>query len=86
MKDSTNTKPAAISIRSLTKYYRGLKALDSVSFDVEEGDFFGFLGPNGAGKTTTISAITGLANFQSGEVRVFGYDVVKDYRIARRLI
>ncbi|MBI4430327.1 MAG: ABC transporter ATP-binding protein [Candidatus Omnitrophica bacterium] len=76
----------AISVRNLTKYYKALKAVDDISFEIREGDFFGFLGPNGAGKTTTISVITGLANFKAGEVRVFGYDVVADYRITRRLI
>ncbi len=45
-----------------------------------------FLGPNGAGKTTTIHSITGLSNFQHGSIRVFGMDVVKDYRKTRALI
>jgi ABC-2 type transport system ATP-binding protein len=53
---------------------------------VGKGEIFGFLGPNGAGKTTTISVITGLANYQEGEVRVFGQDVRADYRKARALI
>ena len=76
----------AVSISSLTKFYRRFKALDRVSFDVQEGDFFGFLGPNGAGKTTTISALTGLANFQEGTIRVFGHDVLREYRKSRALI
>jgi len=76
----------AISIQSLVKFYRQFKALDQVSFEVREGDFFGFLGPNGAGKTTTISAITGLANFQEGTIRVFGHDVLQEYRESRALI
>lgn len=77
---------AAVSIQSLTKFYRRFKALDGVSFEVQEGDFFGFLGPNGAGKTTTISAVTGLANFHGGSIRVFSHDVVGDYRRSRALI
>ena len=76
----------AISIKGLTKYYRAFRALNQISFEVREGDFFGFLGPNGAGKTTTISAITGLANYKEGEIRVFGHDVTRDYRAARALI
>lgn len=76
----------AISIQSLTKFYRRFKALDQVSFEVKEGDFFGFLGPNGAGKTTTISAVTGLANFQGGTIEVFGHNVKSDYRESRALI
>ena len=76
----------AISIQSLTKFYRRFKALDQVSFEVREGDFFCFLGPNGSGKTTTISVVTGLANYQGGKVEVFGHDVCSDYRKSRALI
>lgn len=76
----------AISIHNLTKFYKNFKALDDVSFDVREGEFFGFLGPNGAGKTTTISAITGLVNFQSGSVKIFGHEVMGDYRKSRSLV
>ena len=79
-------QPFAIEIQNLTKFYKKFQALKGISFSVNEGDFFGFLGPNGAGKTTTISVVTGLANFNSGSVRVFGYDVVQDYRNARALI
>ena len=86
MSNPGSNKPSAISVRNLTKCYKSVKAVDDISFEINEGDFFGFLGPNGAGKTSTISAITGLANFQSGNVCVFGYDVVSDYRITRRLI
>ncbi len=77
---------SAISIEHLTKYYRRFKALDDISFEVEQGEFFGFLGPNGAGKTTTINAVTGLANYQSGVVRVFGHEVTHEYRKSRALI
>jgi len=76
----------AIEIEGLVKRYDDLVAVDQVSLHVEEGDFFGFLGPNGAGKTTTINAIVGLATFQSGTIRVFGHDVVQDWRAARGLI
>ncbi len=76
----------AISIKNLTKYYKKLKALDDISFEVKRGDFFAFLGPNGAGKTTTINVATGLSNYQAGNVQIFGYDVTRDYRQARLLI
>lgn len=76
----------AIKIENLIKYYRKFKALDGVSLEVRPGEFFGFLGPNGAGKTTTISVLTGLANYHSGLVRVFGHDVVAEYRKTRSLI
>jgi len=76
----------AISIKGLTKFYKDFQALDKISFEVKRGDFFAFLGTNGAGKTTTINALTGLSNYQSGEVRVFGYDVTSEYLHSRRLI
>ncbi len=77
---------AAISIRGLTKFYGDLRALDNFSMEVREGEFFGFLGPNGAGKTTTINILTGLTTYTDGEVKVFGKDVIRDYREARKLI
>ncbi len=76
----------AISIKNLTKYYKNLKALNNVSLEVDRGDFFAFLGPNGAGKTTTINIITGLSNYHSGEVEVFGYNTITEYLQTRRLI
>lgn len=76
----------AVEIQGLTKYYGSFRALDDLSFEVESGDFVAFLGPNGAGKTTTIHSITGLCNFQEGRVRVFGHDVVADYRKTRPLL
>src|SRR5258708_6780242 len=76
----------AIALQGVTKFYKKFKALDDISFEVREGEFFGFLGPNGAGKTTTIGVITGLANFQAGSVKVFGRDVRSEYRDARALI
>ena len=76
----------AISIQNLTKFYKRVKALDNVSFEVKRGDFFAFLGPNGAGKTTTINVITGLSNYQSGSVKIFGYDTTGEYLYSRRLV
>ena len=76
----------AIAVHHLKKRYGPFTAVDDVSFEVAAGDFFAFLGPNGAGKTTTINAIVGLANFQQGNVRVFGHDVVTDYRRARAYV
>ncbi|MEI7532363.1 MAG: ABC transporter ATP-binding protein [Betaproteobacteria bacterium] len=75
---------AAISIQEVRKQYGSLKALDGVSFEVLKGEFFGLLGPNGAGKTTLISSMAGLCRPDSGSVKVMGYDVQTDFRIARR--
>jgi len=78
----------AISVQSLTKHYSGargnLTALDGVSLDIEEGEFFGLLGPNGAGKTTLISILAGLTRASSGRVQVHGHDVREDFANARR--
>ena len=63
-----------------------MTAVDDLTLDVPQGEFFGFLGPNGAGKTTTINAIVGLATIQGGSIEIFGHDVVREFREARRLI
>ena len=84
----------AISFQSVSKVYpasgkRGalaLQALDGVSFDIQEGEFFGLLGPNGAGKTTLISILAGLARPTAGRVTVHGFDVQRDYARARRYL
>ncbi len=57
-----------IEAENLTKVYNGnVKAVDGISFNVEEGELFGFLGPNGAGKTTTIKMLTTLASITRGK-------------------
>ncbi len=76
----------AISINGLQKFYGKLQALDNLSLEVRAGEFFGFLGPNGAGKSTTINILTGLSTYTQGQVTVFGKDVIRDYREARKLI
>jgi len=78
---------AIISVQSLTKTYDGgFEALKSVSLDITEGEVFALLGPNGAGKTTLISTICGLIRPSSGTITVGGFDAIRDYREARRLI
>lgn len=66
----------SIKVNGLSVYYDNLKAVDEISFDVSEGEIFGFLGPNGAGKTSTIKVLTTLLPPTSGQVSVMGYDVV----------
>jgi ABC-2 type transport system ATP-binding protein len=77
---------AAIEIQDVSKRFGTLQALDRVSFNVQEGEFFALLGPNGAGKTTLISTLAGLVHADSGEARIMGYDVRHDYRRARRAL
>ena len=82
----------AISFQSVSKVYPAsgkpgstpLQALDDVSFDIQQGEFFGLLGPNGAGKTTLISILAGLTRASSGHVKVYGFDVQNDFAQARR--
>ena len=65
---------AIIEVDKLTKSYGGKRGIDGVTFDVAEGEVFGFLGPNGAGKTTTIRILMGLIRADSGAARIAGLD------------
>jgi ABC-2 type transport system ATP-binding protein len=67
-----------IRVNALTKSYGPMLAVDHISFDVEEGEIFGFLGPNGAGKTSTIRMMVGLTQPSSGSVCIAGRDVLKE--------
>ncbi len=61
-----------VEVKNLKKYYKDVKAVDGISFDIEEGSIFALLGPNGAGKTTTVEILEGLRKRDSGEVKLFG--------------
>lgn len=77
----------SIETKSLTKVYgSGLTAVDNVSFQVDEGEIFGFLGPNGAGKSTTIMILTTLLKPSSGNAYVAGFDVVSQAKKVRESI
>jgi len=80
----------AVRFQNVSKVYQGargtLRALDDVSFQIEQGEFFGLLGPNGAGKTTLISILAGLARASGGSVSVLGHDVVTDFAAARKAL
>ena len=82
--------PPAVRFERVAKTYSGargtLRALDGVSFDIAQGEFFGLLGPNGAGKTTLISILAGLTLATEGRVTVMGHDVLADYAAARRAL
>jgi ABC-2 type transport system ATP-binding protein len=76
----------AISIKSISKNYGALRALDQVSLSIDQGEFFGLLGPNGAGKTTLISILAGLATADHGHAAIMGADVQSHFREARRML
>ncbi len=76
-----------ISVKDLVMVYaNGTKAVDEISFHVDEGEFFGFLGPNGAGKSTTIKVLTTLLHKTAGDVKIAGYDIEKDAKEIRKIV
>ncbi|ABK99567.1 ATP-binding cassette domain-containing protein [Pelobacter propionicus] len=84
---STSPKhPVFIEARELSKRFGDIAAVDRVSFEVNQGELFGFLGPNGAGKTTTINMLTGLARPDSGQIRLGGLDCTGNPKAAQHLI
>ncbi len=77
---------SVIEVSKLTKYYGKSRGIVDVSFNVEEGEIFGFIGPNGAGKSTTIRLLLSLIYPSSGSAKVFGKDVVASGTEIRRTI
>lgn len=77
---------SVIEISNLTKYYGKARGIIDVSFDVEEGEIFGFIGPNGAGKSTTIRLLLALIYPTSGSAKIFGRDCIRErHEIARHV-
>jgi ABC-2 type transport system ATP-binding protein len=84
---ATHSRALAIEARDLVKTYpKGVRALDGLSFAVQEGTIFGLLGPNGAGKSTTVKVLTTLAQADSGSASVAGLDVRAQAAAVRRAI
>ena len=84
---NSGIEQTAIEVVNLSKRYgRGILANDGIHLQVAPGELFGLLGPNGAGKTTLVRQITGELMPTAGEVKVFGVDVVKQPKEARRLL
>jgi len=73
-----------ITVKSLSKSFNGLTAVDKVSFSVKSGEIFAFLGPNGAGKSTTIKMMTTLLKPDSGEIMMNGYNPVTNPNEVRK--
>ena len=76
----------AIKVNSLSKHFQKFKAVDNISFQIEQGEIFGFLGPNGAGKSTTMMILTTLLKPTSGNASVQGFDVVTQAKKVRENI
>jgi branched-chain amino acid transport system ATP-binding protein len=81
---ATGLELGALTIRSLSKYFAGLHALDGVSFVLRRGEILGLIGPNGSGKTTLINVVTGLLPATSGQVFVGNAEITnkKPYQVA----
>lgn len=83
---SNNSRNAVLSVRGLSKRIGKRPIVQNVTFDVWEGEIFGFLGPNGAGKTTTIRMLVGLIRPTTGTVTIGGYDLAKQFTQAIRQV
>jgi len=77
---------SVISVQNLSKRFGELRAVERISFDVAQGELFGFLGPNGAGKTTTISMVSGLLRPDEGRITIGEYDLCASPLQAKRLL
>ncbi|ATA59948.1 MULTISPECIES: ABC transporter ATP-binding protein [Geobacillus] len=80
------TKQVTLAVKELRKTIRGKEIIKGISFELHEGEVFGFLGPNGAGKTTTIRMLVGLIRPTSGTVAICGYDLHRQFTDAIRQI
>jgi ABC-2 type transport system ATP-binding protein len=75
-----------IRFENLTKYYRGIKAVDGLNLQIPQGTIFGFIGPNGAGKTTTIKMMAGVLRPTRGRIYINGLDIAKEPSKTKRII
>jgi len=75
-----------IRFENLTKYYRGIKAVDGLNLQIPQGTIFGFIGPNGAGKTTTIKMMAGVLRPTSGRIYINGLDIAREPSKTKRIL
>lgn len=75
-----------VTVENISKSYKNVKAIEELSFEVNENELFGFIGPDGAGKTTIFRILTSLLLSDSGSANVCGYDTVKQYKEIRQLL
>jgi ABC-2 type transport system ATP-binding protein len=83
---SLSNSDGFVSLKGLTKNYGPFRALDNVSFNIKEGEVFGYIGPNGAGKTTTMKILVGLTTNFQGQVEIGGYQIPKQRNEAHKLL
>ena len=76
----------SIETKSLSKSFGDVKAVDNISFSVDDGEIFGFLGPNGAGKSTTMMILTTLLKPTSGQALVSGFNVKTQPKQVRQIL
>lgn len=74
-----------LKVTNLTKYYKRKLAVDSVSFEVNDGEIIGLLGPNGAGKTTILRCVTGIIQATEGNIEVDGFTLAEQEEVKRRI-
>lgn len=75
-----------ITVEHLTKCYGDFMAVNDLSFEISEGHVYGFLGPNGAGKSTTMNIMTGCLSATSGQVKIYGHDILEEPEQAKKMI
>ena len=80
------TDEIAIQVKGLTKSFKGKKSVDAIDLTIKKGEVFAILGPNGAGKTTVVRMMSTLLKADSGNIKIFGYDAVKEAAKVRKLI
>ena len=80
------TDKIVIKAEGLTKQFGNFIATNHITFEVHEGEIFGFLGANGAGKTTAMRMLCGLSQPSDGHATVAGFDVAKEYELVKRHI
>ncbi len=82
----TNDKKMSVIVNNISKSYNETKAIENISFEVDNAEIFGLIGPDGAGKTSIIRILTTLLLPDSGFAKLNGYDVVKDYKKIRQIV
>ena len=82
----TQNSSRFVSLQNVTKTYGPFRALDNVSFEINEGEIFGYIGPNGAGKTTTMKILVGLTTEFQGEVQIGGCRIPKQKEEVHKLL